>query len=336
MLMRQIFDSISNDSLPSNANQFLLEDCLGFNALHYSIILGKKTVIDSLLNSNQYISVTTADTPDKAILNYAVLSEICGYDDTYGICYQTSDYVKAQQKVFKSLNKRLKARQIQVSIQHKSESMYHQAMSQASRERNREKYEEYKEKYYYAKQLIKDTEAIINDIQTEIAEFENELYDFVRSEVEKAKEMAASLINSNDEYIKLLIKFIKYSDKILLMLNSSSNKMYVYYKNAFILPDDETVNLPYINIPCDSVPDEFMSFWLDEIPEADVQNDVSIEKPYGDSWFSLNAHTDEKLLKEEYRNLAKKYHPDVAKTKESKTVFQEINNERADILDNFE
>ncbi len=336
VLMNKVYDRASNNQPPSHIDLFELEDCLGFNALHYAIILGKKSVIDFLLKADCYSSSGIPDAPDQAIFDYGVLAQICGYDDIYGLYYKTSDYVKSQQKVFKSLNKRLKARQIQVSIQHKSESMYHQAMSQASTERNREKYEEYKEKYYYAKQLIKDTEAIIRDIQAEITEFENELYDLVKREVDKAVEMSTKLINSNDEYIKLLIRLIKAPDKISTLLNSSNNKMFVYGKKAFILPDDEMVNLPYINIPCESISDEFMSFWNDEIPETDIQNDVPVEKPYGDSWFSPKAHTDEKVLKDEYRNLAKKYHPDVAKTKESETIFQEINNERADILDTFE
>lgn len=335
-LMKTVYDSVDNNHPPSHVDLFKLEDCFGFNALHYAIIMGKKSVIDFLLKSNCYSSEGISNSLDESVFDYCVLAHICEFEDIYELYYKTSDYVKSQQKVFKSLNRRLKARQIQVSIQHKSESMYHQAMSQASREGNRDKYEEYKEKYYYAKQLIKDTEAIVSDIKTEIAEFENELYAFVKGEVEKAKEMATRLINSTDEYIKLLIKLVKSSDKILLMLDSSSNKMYVYGKKTFILTDNEAINIPYINIPCDSVPDEFMSFWNKEIPETDTQHDESIEKPYGDSWFSPKAHTDEKLLKEEYRNLAKKYHPDVANTKESEIIFQEINNERADILDTFE
>lgn len=209
-------------------------------------------------------------------------------------------------------------------------------MSQASKERNSEKYEEFKEKYYYAKELIKDTEAIAKEIEMEIAEVENELYDFVTQEVKTAKETAEQLLNCDDEYIKLLISLIKSPNKISSILDSVSSKMYVYGKKAFILSENETINLPYINMPCDNVSDDFMSFWSEEASETDAENQVCIEKPYGDSWFSPKAHTDEKTLKEEYRNLAKIYHPDIAKAKESEAIFKEINNERADILDTFE
>lgn len=336
MLMKSVFDSVNNANPPSHIDLFELEDCFGFNALHYAIILGKKSGVDFLLKANCYSSSGIPDAPDQAILDYGVIAQICGFDDIYDLYYKTSDYVKSQQKVFKSLNRRLKARQIQVTIQRKAESMHHQAMSQASRERNSEKYEEFKEKYYYAKELIKDTEAIINDIQMEIAELENELYDFVTQEVKTAKEVAEKLFNCDDEYIKLLITLIKSPDKISSILDSISSRMYVYGKKAFILSENETINLPYINIPCGNVSDDFMSFWKEETSETELENEVYIEKPYGDSWFSPKAHTDEKTLKEEYRNLAKIYHPDVAKTKESETIFKEINNERADILDTFE
>lgn len=49
-------------------------------------------------------------------------------------------------------------------------------------------------------------------------------------------------------------------------------------------------------------------------PSEDNANEetIGLERLFGDSWFSEKAHTDMKVLKKEFRELAKKYHPDVS------------------------
>ena len=62
----------------------------------------------------------------------------------------------------------------------------------------------------------------------------------------------------------------------------------------------------------------------------------SVKKPYGDSWFSPEAHRSVHKLREEYRALAKRYHPDVCKRTDSKEIFQDILNEQAQLLETME
>ena len=60
-----------------------------------------------------------------------------------------------------------------------------------------------------------------------------------------------------------------------------------------------------------------------------------MDRPYGSSWFSPQAHSDENILNAEYRKLAKQYHPDLCKQNEAKEIFQEITNEKNNILNNI-
>ena len=61
-----------------------------------------------------------------------------------------------------------------------------------------------------------------------------------------------------------------------------------------------------------------------------------VEKPYGDSWFSPEAHSDINVLRTEYHNLAKTYHPDVSSLTHSTQVFQEILQEHTEIINKLE
>lgn len=342
-LMQSVYDSISKNQMPS-AHLLKIKDNFGFDALHYAIILGKESIIDKLLDTEIYATNDfSADANlTENILNYGVLAELCNYDKAFTVSYKTSEFILSQQKTLKVMERRLKARQVQVAIQRKAESMYSQGMSQASRTQNREMYNDCKEKHYNAKQLIKDTEEIIRDIEAEISEFKNELFSYIQSIKTEIRSFISQLSDCNNEYISLVLNLIKKPQDFISILNSDDSKLYIYDNISFVLFDGMIVNIPYMDMSLNNPTEDFDDFWKEKEPEAgefekeDIEEYVSTKRPYGDSWFSPKAHSDEGILKREYRKLAKMYHPDVNKTKESKIIFQEISNERADILDSFE
>ena len=65
------------------------------------------------------------------------------------------------------------------------------------------------------------------------------------------------------------------------------------------------------------------------------ETETQAQKPYGSSWFSSAAHSDPEILRKEYRQLAKQYHPDTSNLKNSTRIFQEILNEKVEILENM-
>lgn len=54
---------------------------------------------------------------------------------------------------------------------------------------------------------------------------------------------------------------------------------------------------------------------------------IGLERLFGDSWFSEKARTDMEVLKKEFRELAKKYHPDVSTGVQAADIFKEISAE---------
>ena len=52
-------------------------------------------------------------------------------------------------------------------------------------------------------------------------------------------------------------------------------------------------------------------------------------------WFSEEAHRDLAVLKKEYRLLVKTYHPDVTGNKSATNIMQQIQIERAEILEHM-
>lgn len=64
-------------------------------------------------------------------------------------------------------------------------------------------------------------------------------------------------------------------------------------------------------------------------PSEDNANEetIGLERLFGDSWFSEKARTDMEVLKKEFRELAKKYHPDVSTEVQAADIFKEISAE---------
>ena len=64
-------------------------------------------------------------------------------------------------------------------------------------------------------------------------------------------------------------------------------------------------------------------------PSEDNANEetIGLERLFGDSWFSEKARTDMEVLKKEFRELAKKYHPDVSTGVQAADIFKEISAE---------
>ena len=76
---------------------------------------------------------------------------------------------------------------------------------------------------------------------------------------------------------------------------------------------------------CAFVRTTFPNRWI--LSEEKHEETIELERPFGDSWFSEKAHTDVEMLKKEFRELAKKYHPDVSAEAQAADIFKEISAE---------
>ncbi len=109
--------------------------------------------------------------------------------------------------------------------------------------------------------------------------------------------------------------------KILEISNTSSCfKIYEYDGFFFMLPDCINLDMPHrkIHITNNGI--------VDNYTQGDIPHTSKYPK-YGDSWFSKEAHNNMQVLKREYRELVKKYHPDICANAEASAIFSAIHNE---------
>ena len=112
---------------------------------------------------------------------------------------------------------------------------------------------------------------------------------------------------------------------------SEGSILYSYSGCEFAVPADVLTDLPYRTAQINSGERKEKD---PHVSERSAQpQDAPIVRPFGDCWFSPVARRDMKALKEEYHRFAKQYHPDVCGDRRSQQIFQEILNERAEILE---
>lgn len=127
--------------------------------------------------------------------------------------------------------------------------------------------------------------------------------------------------------------------KHILYHSSCQCNLYCYKGFFFVTPSDIQIDLSSFNQNEYSDFNESATHNQDnqyqEDPHAEKRRAEPVVRPFGDSWFSPEAHRDRKKLKSEFNKLAKQYHPDIFKHPLSNKIFQEILNERATILENM-
>ena len=192
--------------------------------------------------------------------------------------------------------------------------------------------------------LERKTETLqeIDEIQQAIVDIDYEIQELTEDAMISAMDTIHRLKESNHPLIKYL--FCLFSDSGLLYRVTSAGqkrfRLYQYHGFAFVTLSEIHIDLPYFEE--DSEREENYSRTEHKANRDSHEKEQSasaegpIIKPYGTSWFSPQAHCDMKKLKEEYRILAKKYHPDVCRHIRSQQIFQEISNERADILESMQ
>lgn len=87
-----------------------------------------------------------------------------------------------------------------------------------------------------------------------------------------------------------------------------------------MLPDFIKLDMPYrkVSITKNGISDNYILY---------ADSGASPYPKYGSSWFSSKAHSDILLLKKEYRELAKIYHPDVCKLDNASEIFTSVTSE---------
>lgn len=311
------------------------QDNLGLTALHYAILLKKEELVANLLDKREWFSQTPVI--DSRAKDYIVLAKLMGLSNCDLILQKTYEPLVTLQRSQKAMKRQLWLRERQLDYQQavirSAKQTIHQARYVPPDEKPDIDFAEYEEKYERCLDQMHETKERIRALKESIPEIEAEIEEVTAASMAQAADMAHELSTSTDPFLHYLCRY--YSDSSLrehvLKDCSESSILYSCLGCEFAVPADILIDLPHRTAQINS------SERKEKAPHVSEQGaqpqEVPIVLPFGDCWFSSAARQDMKALKEEYHRLAKQYHPDVCGDRRSQQIFQEILNERAEILE---
>lgn len=334
-LMGQTLDAIAQGQKLSN-EWHGITDGIALTPLHYAIIMGLDQAVSDLLATGHWEN-------DMDYLPKGAIRDVYSY--TILSCFKQSpnkfevfSHTSAELKDIISLKSELENQLEMCTQQIKNLDRYLREADYQWRKLERDgadegevgaAYSAYKEMHdslWNLKRMSVDLLDKISDVNREID-----------NTYEVAHHNALSILGELNSSCNPVVNFIfalylnceeSYTVRALFADNARSTdfRMYMYDGFYFLLPCGIQLNLPYRTV------------YVKE--DGSHSNDMQITpndcafgmKAYGNSWFSADAHRDVLVLKEEYRELAKQYHPDVCRAAFAEAAFKELKEEYSVIL----
>lgn len=311
------------------------QDDLGLTVLHYAILLKKEELVADLLDKREWFSQTSMI--DSRAMDYIVLAKLMGLSNCDLILQKTSETLVTLQRSQKAMKRQLWLRERQLDYQQavirSVKQTIHQARYAPPGENPDIDLTEYEEKYELCLNQMHETKERIRALKESIPEIEAEIEEITAASMAQAADMAYELSTSTDPFLHYLYRY--YTDSSLrehvLKDCVEGSILYSYSGCEFAVPADVLIDLPHRTAQINSGERKEKAPHVFE--HSTQPQDAPIVRPFGDCWFSSAARQDMKALKEEYHRLAKQYHPDVCSDRRSQQIFQEILNERAEILE---
>lgn len=356
--MQDIIAAInSNQDIPKNL--YNITDGLGLTALHYAIILNRKNIIRKLCESTTFYKNIEYCQSNKVIslLDYTTVAFLQNMELLTCVISNTSSEMTEFYLQRKELEKQIeKANTLIQVLERQSAKLGRKQNAEFIKKIFRGNFnldDTPEDKEYYQnqqaisdsvqklKKLRWDTEKVIEDLEVH----ERETYQTI---IRQIFQTAKGLENDKSPFVEFFIALYKNDAnkipfslptmsekstaisnetvshiilKILEISNTSSCfKIYEYDGFFFMLPDCINLDMPHrkIHITNNGI--------VDNYTQGDIPHTSKYPK-YGDSWFSKEAHNNMQVLKREYRELVKKYHPDICADAEASAIFATIHNE---------
>ena len=342
--MKRVYDVIKDGAMPPE-EWLSWTDSIGLTPLHYAIILHQEYVVEQMLEKRSW-QLNLADQADDVadILDYTVLACYMGLSNRADVFQKTSELVAAQLRSRKALERRLFIKKRKLDLQSATEKREREILRQARHNRDipADKIYDLQEKLENVAELKSETLEEIDEINQTISDIDCEIQELTEDALINAADTIQRLRGSPNPLLQYLFRL--FSDPVLFLhvLSGSQERCRLYTSDgfSFVTPADVNIDLPY----CEEYTEtQEGSSHAEHTTDQNFhesqgqQQDAGgpIKRPYGESWFSPEAHHDMKKLKEEYHRLAKQYHPDKCAHPRSKQIFQEILNERASILESM-
>lgn len=321
--MERVFLQIENNKMPEESWKNM-HDSLYFTPLHYALLLGKYELFQKLLNrkfrfgsKEEYQRFEKNNVHDLAFLAEYLETEFA--NDVFMV---TSYEIKTIQRMLSLEKFHLKVQSGAIDANRKLEQITRKRIHAARKARNDWVYNEEQNRLYDIMSNRSELEHALYDIKNHLHDLEDELEDLIfksKSERRKKVEEFRDSRNFFDMRIRELIRNPQILREIFCLNN-------VEWTDYFINGIRLAIPAKWIEAEkCDS-----------KVFEQDIGLKwYNIEKPYGDKWFSTDAYHSREALKDEYRELAKKYHPDHFQYANAKEIFQDILSEKMEILESF-
>ena len=325
--MLSVYEKIKRDIMPSD-ECFTWTDSIGLTPLHYAIILGKNKIIEELLYNGNWLVKSPLNKCDEAdaLYDYEVLAAYVQCELRKSICLFTNEMLLSKLDLLNELKQRIEAKNEQISnIKRRKNNLYAQYREAGqnglySRQQEINDYITMQEYNMYG--VIEERDELLRragDTERIITNLQEKLLQEADSKIEQIKK-------SKNTFVVFMLNIFKNSNFLYRLISNNADRCLLYYYNgfSFITPVDIKLNLMYFDDPLGE-----RKYHYDNNDDYGTQY---YKKSYGNSWFSLEAHNDESKLKEEYRKLAKQYHPDISTNPRATIIFQEITQEKNDIL----
>lgn len=335
-LMKKVYTAILNGE-ELETKYIDISDGLGLTPLHYQLILNNNKVDDIIALkkwSEDFLYLKSNEL--TKIYDYSLLATIKHYSKLDNIIEYTD------LKIAKLSENLIRLREEESSAAAAIESI-NKCLYDARRQMSRLKengdfsaisnlknsIEELDNSKTKAEKMWMECMQMISKLNDEIiAEIENKKY--------KTLNNLSILTTADSPLINLLLKLYENIDvknnlkNILFNENQCCFNIYNYDGHSFLLPDNFVLNLPFYKI---EIRDDGTVFQM--IENSKEKENSSTGKPYGNSWFSSAAKSNQETLVSEYRKLVKIYHPDVCQEEFASKYFVEITEEYELILSNL-
>lgn len=315
--MFKVYQAIKNGRAYPKA-YLKLRDGLGLTPLHYAIILRNETAMRHLLDQRDWKNASPYGSTALSfqMYEYAVSAAGNQLPNIQEVLLKTHAETIKLRNTIKTIKGKLKFQSAVHWIQ--DTNLFAHRMDYANKKAHhasKEDLERISVNIDAIKENLNTAEDNAANLTEMLRECEESIVYVMENAVDEALSLLEELHDKNHPLANYLYRVYFEPDFFEQVLRSVRKKqdlrLYRYKDFYFIAPAFAEINLPY---------QEQRNSGEDTKNEACISDNPT----YGESWFSNEAHCDLKLLRLEYRKLAKEYHPDVSKHHDSNRLFQMI------------
>jgi len=302
-----------------------LRDGVGLTPLHYAIILKNEKTIKHLLGQRDWkvASPYGSTEPSFQMYDYSIPAAGNQLPNIQDILLGTHAETIKLRDTAKTIRHRLEFQNAVHWLQ--DTNLYAHRMDYGKKKAHHASKEELhriSENIDAIKEQLNVAEEHAAELTEMLCECEESIVYVMEDAVDEAMRFLEDIRNENlplANYLHRLYFEPDFFERVLLAIRENQDLRLYHYKNFyFVAPGFVTIDLPYCG-----------QKMTEDKRKKETQSEA--KPPYGNSWFSNEAHHNIDTLKSEYHRLVKEYHPDVCNLPKSNHRFQEISAEYKNI-----